>query len=156
MRAPGLFKVAPCGQQRPISTRPVKSYRERANTENPFDELKNQWGWAGLTTRDFERGQIMARLIALVYNWWSLFVWLVDRQRYREAATSRPILLGGIARQTEHAGQNRLHLESLSQAQTDKIKEKLTDASLPLRGILAACGAIEFYRTLETHFGQDF
>jgi hypothetical protein len=52
----------------------------------------------------------MARLIALVYNWWSLFVRLVDRQRHREAVTSRPMLLGGVARQTKHAGQNRLHL----------------------------------------------
>lgn len=49
-------------------------YRDRADSENPFDELKNQWGWAGFTTRDFERSQIMARLIALIYNWWSLFV----------------------------------------------------------------------------------
>jgi hypothetical protein len=111
-------------------------YRERADTENPFDELKNQWGWAGFTTRDFERCQIMARLIALVYNWWSLFVRLVDRQRHREAVTSRPMLLGGVARQTKHAGQNRLHL-NLSHAQADKIKEKLTTASLFLRGILA-------------------
>jgi hypothetical protein len=70
-------------------------YRERADTENPFDELKNQWGWAGFTTRDFERCQIMARLIALVYNWWSLFVRLLDRQRHREAVISRPMLLGG-------------------------------------------------------------
>ena len=28
-------------------------YRERADTENPFDELKNQWGWAGFTTPGF-------------------------------------------------------------------------------------------------------
>ncbi len=27
-------------------------YRDRADSENPFDELKNQWGWAGFTTRD--------------------------------------------------------------------------------------------------------
>lgn len=85
-------------------------YRDRADSENPFDELKNQWGWAGFTTRDFERCQIIARLIALIYNWWSLFVRLVDRQRHREAVTSRPMLLGGVARQTKHAGQSRLHV----------------------------------------------
>ena len=112
-------------------------YRERADSENPFDELKNQWGWAGFTTRDFERCQIMARLIALVYNWWSLFVRLVDRQRHREAVTSRPMLLGGVARRTKHAGQNRLHL-NLSHARADKIKEKLTKASQFLRAILTA------------------
>ena len=24
-------------------------YRDRADSENPFDELKNQWGWGGFT-----------------------------------------------------------------------------------------------------------
>ena len=27
-------------------------YRERADAENTFDELKNQWGWGGFTTQD--------------------------------------------------------------------------------------------------------
>ena len=76
----------------------------------------------------------MARLIALVYNWWSLFVRLLDRQRHREAVASRPMLLGGVARQTKHAGQNRLHLNQ-SHAGADKIKEKLTKANQFLRGI---------------------
>jgi hypothetical protein len=25
-------------------------YRDRADAENVFDELKNQWGWGGFTT----------------------------------------------------------------------------------------------------------
>ena len=103
-------------------------YRDRADIENPFDELKNQWGWAGFTTHDFERCQIAARLIALIYNWWSLFVRLVDRERHREAVTSRPALLGGVARQTRHAGQNRLSV-NLSHARSAEI-------SLFLRGLL--------------------
>ena len=37
----------------------------------------NQWGSAGNTTQDLYRCQVMARHIALIYNWWSLFVaWL--------------------------------------------------------------------------------
>ena len=48
-------------------------YRDRGDSENPFDELKNQWGWAGFTTSDLTRCQIMARLIAVVYNWWLPF-----------------------------------------------------------------------------------
>ena len=48
-------------------------YRDRSDAENNFDELKNQWGWSGFTTHDLKRCQIMARTIALVYNWWSLF-----------------------------------------------------------------------------------
>ena len=27
-------------------------YRQRADVENAYDELKNQWGWGGFTTRD--------------------------------------------------------------------------------------------------------
>jgi hypothetical protein len=83
-------------------------YRDRGDSENPFDELKNHWGWAGYTTRDLKRCQIMARLIALVYNWWTLFGRLADPDHHREALTSRPLLLHGIARQTRHAGQTRL------------------------------------------------
>ena len=83
-------------------------YRDRADVENSFDELKNQWGWGGFTTQDLKRCQHMARLIALIYNWWSLFVRLADPDHHREAITSRPLLLHGIARQTRHAGQTRL------------------------------------------------
>jgi hypothetical protein len=41
-------------------------YRDRADCENVFDEIKNQWGWAGFVTRDLKRCQILARLIALL------------------------------------------------------------------------------------------
>ena len=87
-------------------------YRDRGDSENPFDELKNQWGWAGFTTRDLKRCQLMARLIALVYDWWSLFARLADPEHHREAITSRPLLLHGVARQTRHAGQTRLTVTS--------------------------------------------
>jgi hypothetical protein len=87
-------------------------YRDRADSENAFDELKNQWGWAGFTTRDLKRCQIMARLIALVYDWWTLFARLADPDHHREAITSRPLLLHGVARQTRHAGQTRLTVTS--------------------------------------------
>ncbi len=87
-------------------------YRDRADAENGFDELKNQWGWGGFTTRDLTRCRHMARLIALIYNWWSLFVRLADPDRHREAITSRPLLLHSVARQTHHAGQTRLTVTS--------------------------------------------
>ena len=32
----------------------VALHRERGDAENPFDELKNQWGWAGFTTQDLD------------------------------------------------------------------------------------------------------
>ena len=30
-------------------------YRDRGHSENNFDELKNQWGWAGFNTQDQKR-----------------------------------------------------------------------------------------------------
>jgi hypothetical protein len=87
-------------------------YRDRADSENPFDELKNQWGWAGFTTRDLSRCQHMARFIALVYNWWNLFVRLAEPDRHLEAITSRPLLLSAIAERTRHARQTTLKVSS--------------------------------------------
>jgi len=88
-------------------------YRDRGDAENPFDELKNQWGWSGFTSRKLRVCQISARLIALVYNWWSLYARLIDPHQHHEAITSRPRLLGGVARQQHHAGQRHLAVRLL-------------------------------------------
>ena len=96
-------------------------YRDRADCENGFDELKNQWGWGGYTTRDMERCNLSARAVALVYNWWSWYVRLAHPKTRLEAITSRPLLLSGIARMTQHAGQSRLLL-TLTHAAGDQIK----------------------------------
>jgi hypothetical protein len=85
-------------------------YRDRADAENAFDELKNQWGWGGFTTQDLHRCQLSARAVALIYNWWSLFVRLANPQSRREAITSRPWLMSSVGRKTEHAGQTTITL----------------------------------------------
>ncbi len=89
-----------------------QAYRDRADCENDFDEFKNQWGWAGFTTQDRARCQLMARSVALVANWWNLFVRLADPDHHREAITSRPLLLTAIGRQTQHARRTTLHVSS--------------------------------------------
>ncbi len=43
-------------------------YRDRADGENIFDELKNQWGWGGFVTQDLARCRLAARLVALFYT----------------------------------------------------------------------------------------
>lgn len=96
-------------------------YRDRADCENGFDELKNQWGWGGYTTHDLERCNLSARAVALIYNGWSWYVRLAHPQARREAITSRPLLLSGVARLTQHAGQSRL-LVTLTHAAGDQIK----------------------------------
>lgn len=87
-------------------------YRDRADCENNFDEMKNQWGWGGYTTRKIKSCQFMARMIALVYNWWNLFVRLAIPDKHHEAITSRPLLLTSIGRLTEHQRQKKMVITS--------------------------------------------
>ena len=82
----------------------ARLYRERADAENVYDELKNQWGWGGFTTKLLAPTRIMANLVALVYNWWTLYGRMFDGEHHREAITSRPALLGGVARMTKTGG----------------------------------------------------
>lgn len=65
-------------------------YRDRADCENGFDELKNQWGWGGYTTQDIECCNLSAQAVGLIYNWWSWYVRLAHPQARLEAITSRP------------------------------------------------------------------
>ncbi|HEX5675078.1 MAG TPA: transposase [Azonexus sp.] len=112
-------------------------YRDRADCENGFDELKNQWGWGGYTTRDLERCNLSARAVALIYNWWSWYVRLAHPKSRLEAITSRPLLLSGVARLTQHAGQSRLLL-TLTHAAGDQIKALIANVRRGLDTILAA------------------
>lgn len=109
-------------------------YRDRADAENAFDELKNQWGWGGFTTHDLHRCQLSARAVALIYNWWSLFVRLANPEARREAITSRPWLMSSVGRRTEHAGQTTITLTGLH-AHFGKAKEALTRVSAWLQAL---------------------
>jgi hypothetical protein len=103
-------------------------YRDRGDSENNFDELKNQWAWSGFTTQDRKRCQIMARLTALIYNWWTVFMRLGIPDKHAEAITSRPLALHGIARQTRHANQTTVEITS-THAMAPVIQAALTRIS---------------------------
>ncbi|MCP5527725.1 MAG: transposase [Verrucomicrobiales bacterium] len=110
------------------STEPVallaQLYRDRADCENVFDEIKNQWGWAGFVTRDLERCRRVARLIALIYNWWTIFTRLAVPQAHREAITSRPLLLEAVGRLVSTGRRRILRLTS-THAQAEPIQQAL-------------------------------
>ncbi len=107
-------------------------YRDRGDCENTFDELKNQGGWGGFTTQDLKRCRLLAGSVALIFNWWSLFVRLADPDHRPEAITSRPLLMQAIARQTQHAGQVTLTITS-----THGEPHKARRAYLRIAGFLA-------------------
>jgi len=96
-------------------------YRDRADCENNFDEIKNQWGWGGFVTQQLQTSQIMARTVALIYNWWNLFVRLAIPEKHHEAITSRPLLLSSVGRFTESGRQRRMVITS-THAQTVLIR----------------------------------
>lgn len=106
----------------------AQMYRDRGDAENMFDELKNQWGWTGFTTQDHKRSQLMARIVALIFNWWSLFTRIATRNIHREALTTRPMFLFGIGRRTRSGNQSFLTIQSVH-AKAAKIAHLLTKIS---------------------------
>ena len=85
-------------------------YRDRGDCENIIDELKNQWGWGGFTSHELKQTQLMARIVALVYNWWNIFCRLAEPEKHMEATTSRPALQNVIGRLVESGRQRTVHL----------------------------------------------
>lgn len=112
-------------------------YRDRADCENAFDELKNQWGWGGFTTRDLARCRLAARMVALVYNWWNIFVRLAEPNKHLEAITSRPLLLAAVAERTRHGRQTTLRI-SATHGRAGWAQAVLGGVTRFLRGLIEA------------------
>ena len=79
-------------------------YRERADAENVFDELKKQWGFSGFCSRKRRVSALAARLLLLVYNLWNLFLRLLEPERHVEAAGGRHWFLVIAARLMQSGG----------------------------------------------------
>jgi Transposase DDE domain group 1 len=120
-------------------------YRDRADAENVYDELKNQWAWCGFTTQDLQRSQIMARIVALIYNWWNCFSRLAIPDKHIEAITGRPLLLQAIGRQTQHGRQTTLTLTSLH-AKAPQIQQMLSRVSRFLSQIKQSAEQLDWYQ----------
>src|SRR5205814_7821082 len=77
----------------------AQHYRDRGDSENNFDELKNQWSWAGFTTHDQKRCQIMARLKAAGRSYGLTAVF-----RFVEALQIQPELRAGAEEMCQSQG----------------------------------------------------
>lgn len=84
-------------------------YQKRADTENVFDELKNQWGFRGFCSQKAVVTEAAARLILLAYNLWTLLVRLFGWEpgKHTEAVRSRRQFLI-LAAQLVKSGRQRL------------------------------------------------
>jgi hypothetical protein len=117
-------------------------YRDRADCENGFDEIKNQWGWGGYTTHDIERCALSARAVALIYNWWSWYVRLAHPKTRLEAITSRPKLLAAVGRMTRHARVTKLVL-ALTHEAASQIKVLIANVRAGLSHICSAAPQLD-------------
>ncbi len=113
-----------------------KHYRDRADAENCFDELKNQWGWNGYTSRRLASSRLMANLVALIYNWWTLYLRFYDEEHHREAIRTRPMLMSGVGRQVKSGGQRTVKVSVLHE-KGDLIAHAVTLISNELHHIRA-------------------
>ena len=129
----------------------VQHYRDRADCENNFDEIKNHWGWGGFVTQKIKPCRLVARMIALIYNWWSLFVRLAEPDKHLEAIVSRPLLLHAVGKQTNHASQKTLTISSThgKESQVRKAYERITLFFNKLKAIAPQLTPIQcWYRIL--------
>ena len=51
--------------------------------------------------------------MALVYNWWNLYLRMIEPRKHLEAITARPLLMSAVARVAEHANQRVIRITPL-------------------------------------------
>ncbi len=90
-------------------------YQGRADCENIFDELKNQWGLAGFCSQQQNVTELAARFTILSYNIWSLFVRFFSTKKHQEAKTSRKEILLFPAQLTESGRERTLQIATMDQ-----------------------------------------
>lgn len=100
----------------------VRHYRDRADCENNFDEIKNHWGWGGFTTADIKSCRLISRITALIYNWWNIFARLANPDKHMEAITSRPLLLSSVGRLTD-TGRTKTMTITSTHAKADYVEK---------------------------------
>jgi hypothetical protein len=93
----------------------VELYQGRADCENVFDELKNQWGLSGFCSQQLQITELAARFTVLSYNIWSLFVRFFGGKNHKEAQTSRREILMFPAQLTESGRERTLQISVADQ-----------------------------------------
>jgi hypothetical protein len=97
-------------------------YRQRADTENVFDELKNQWGFSGFCAKSKATTELAARLLLVVYNLWTLFVRFIVPQKHTEAKRGRRWFLLIAARLVQSGRQKELQV-SISGGWAEQLRD---------------------------------
>jgi len=88
----------------------IELYRQRADAENVFDELKHQWSLEGFCCQKRNATALAARLGLLIYNLWHLFLRLLEPARHVESAGGRRWFLLIAARLVQSGRQKTLQV----------------------------------------------
>lgn len=126
----------------------VQVYRDRGDCENNFDEYKNQYGWGGFVTKDLKPCRAIARLIAIVANWWNIFCRLADGEKHLEPTTSRPMYMGIVGRLVV-SGRRRLLRLTSTHLKAKEIESSLMRIGEFMRRISAIAEQLDFNRVWE-------
>ena len=123
-------------------------YRDRGDCENNFDEYKNQYGWGGFVTKDLKPCRAIARLIAIVANWWNIFCRLADGDKHLEPTTSRPMYMGVVGRLVV-SGRKRLLRLTSTHLKAMEIQDSLMHIGEFMKRISAIAEQLDFNRIWE-------
>jgi hypothetical protein len=88
----------------------VDLYNQRADCENIFDELKNEWGLGGYCSSKGEVTELAAQFNILAYDLWNLYTRFFTGRKYKEGKRSRREYMNLIAKWTKSARQNVLQM----------------------------------------------
>jgi len=85
----------------------IDTHKQLELSKNLPDKVRNVW--------------LMANLVAIFYNWWSIYTKFVDQEVAREAITSRPLLLNHVASKSTHQRMKKMTIYC-----SHSLKEKIT------------------------------
>ena len=115
-------------------------------------------GWGGYTTQDIKRCRIISRMVALIYNWWTLFVRLSNPDSHKESITSRPLLMSAIGKLTESGRQKKITLTSQHNLmqKIQKMQESLCDFFDSIKEIATQLNPIDIWCRILTRSVSKF
>ena len=109
---------------------------------------RNQYGWGGFVTKDLKPCRAIARLIAIVANWWNIFCRLADGDRRLEPTTSRPMYMGVVGRLVI-SGRKRLLRLTSTHLKAREIRSSLMRIGAFMKRISAIAEQLDFNRAWE-------
>lgn len=104
--------------------------------------------WGGFVTKDLKPCRAIARLIAIVANWWNIFCRLADGDRHLEPTTSRPMYMGVVGRLVT-SGRQRLLCLTSTHLKAREIQSSLMRIGEFMKRISATAERLDFNRIWE-------